>query len=373
MRASALHCGLLLAAVSIGAASLMGQGMEEPIDPRPSQGPYSASIGDQNNPFDAPIPGFIGPDGVGKANLQTGVDIDGNPTYIHGNNYVNPVFQGWATSVVEYRPAPGVATTWQMAAKALGPVTGDPFDVVSLGELYSPANAPVAGSFPPYLSVGDPARIPYSGNLADPHDGFAFIGYDAPGSITLGFSVAITNGIGADFAVFENGFTSNYTTGAGSVAGQLFGELAYVEVSTNGTDFARFPSVSLTEEAIGQYGTFDPSNVFNLAGKHTNAYGESWGTPFDLELLLSDASALALIQAGLLDIYEIHFVRIVDIPGNGFYKDAQGNPIYDAWYTFGSGGFDLEAIGALHVVPEPSSALLLLLASVGLTSCRWRG
>ena len=38
---------------------------------------------------------------------------------------------------------------------------------------------------------------------------------------------------------------------------------------------------------------------------------------------------------------------MVDIPGNGFYRDATGASIFDSWLTFGSGGFDLEALGVI--------------------------
>ena len=64
---------------------------------------------------------------------------------------------------------------------------------------------------------------------------------DAPGSITLSLPFAITNGQGWDFAVFEN--AGNFFTEP-----VFFAELAYVEVSSNGTDFVRFPSTSLNVE-----------------------------------------------------------------------------------------------------------------------------
>ena len=154
--------------------------------------------------------------------------------------------------------------------------------------------------------------------------------------------------------MFENAFTSNYTTPGGSVIGQVFAELAYVEVSTDGVNFVRFPSISLTEGAVGQYGTIDPSNVYNLAGKSANAYGDSWGTPFDL----SSLEMYELVLAGVVDLESIKYIRVADIPGNGSFTDSQGNPIYDAWVTFGSGGFDLDAIGAINIVPEPSTVAL---------------
>ncbi|QDT02585.1 hypothetical protein K227x_09630 [Rubripirellula lacrimiformis] len=186
---------------------------------------------------------------------------------------------------------------------------------------------------------------------------------DSPGFLTVMFPTGISDAAGHDFAIFENGFTLG---SAGGVAG-LFAEFAYVDVSTNGTDFARFSSVSLNAGALpGGFGTafsgFDVTNVHNLAGKHAAGFG----TPFDLAELASDP----LVAAGLLDLNNIQYVRMFDIPGNGSYTDSLGNPIYDNWLTSGSGGFDFRlgeglGVGVLNVaaVPEPSSlAALAILA-----------
>ncbi len=70
-----------------------------------------------------------------------------------------------------------------------------------------------------------------------------------------------------------------------------------------------------------------------------------------------------------MNLFDIQYVRIVDIPGNGFYTDSAGHPIYDAWLTTGSGGFDLEAIGAINQAPEPGSATLI---AFGLGVCLFR-
>jgi hypothetical protein len=118
----------------------------------------------------------------------------------------------------------------------------------------------------------------------------------------------------------------------GAGIGGIFGELAYVEVSADGANYVRFPSASATTSAVNGYGSIDPTKVRNLAGKHVNGYGDSWGTPFDLT------------EVGLSQITHI---RLVDIPGNGSFPDSSGRPIFDPWPTFGSGGFDLEAVGAI--------------------------
>ena len=247
---------------------------------------------------------------------------------------LNPIFRGWATDVAEYAPADRVWSglgVWNDPGKALGPATGQNFDVVSLGEL-------------------DRKEI---------EQGLA------PGSVTLAFGdpnshAAIQNGKGYDFAVFENAFLSQFTTQMGSFQGLMLAELACVEVSTNGRDFARFPCVSLTPQPVGAYGTIEISNIHNLAGKHPNANGTCTGTPFDLE----DLAGHPLVVSGAIDLNDVRYVRIVDVPGSGaFFDDATtsvapgtgpqwirypaNHPIYDLWPTWGSGGFDLEAVGVL--------------------------
>lgn len=266
-------------------------------------GPYSQPMADDDNAFDAPVPGFVGPHGDGRARLQQSAD-----SFLNPGNFVNPLFLGWATGVSVYSPASNVTLAWANPDFVLGPVTGDHFDVTSLGDLNSSQ-----------ISQGA-----------------------LPGRITLTFSAAIKNKSGADFVVFENGIISAGGAGAG-VAGEIFGELAYVEVSSDGTNFVRFPNFSLTLNPVGTFGTMNATNVFGLAGKHANANGQSWGTPFDLEQL----SSLTAVVGGLVNLNAITHVRLVDIPGTGAFLDSANNPIYDASVTMGSGGFDLEAVGVI--------------------------
>lgn len=290
-------------------------------------GPYSGGFPNPNdaNPYDDAIAGFVGPDGDGKASA---------------NNYANPIFVAWATGYMNYLPAPGVSPTWQNADRATGVVSGGGAGIVSLGDL----NQQQINAW-----------------LADPDNN------PGPGEITMTFDMAIANGRGADFAIFENGFFSNVTIpDTGAVEGRLFGELAYVEVSSNGVDFARFDAHALQDGPVGSFGQIDPTAYYNLAGKHTNTSGQSWGTPFDLEELTNHA----LVLNGRLDLNNVGYVRLVDIPGSGDFLDAYGNPIYDAWVTWGSGGLDLDAIGVIHTaqapIPEPASLTLLTLGGIGL-------
>ncbi len=196
-------------------------------------------------------------------------------------------------------------------------------------------------------------------NIANPGLGLASVGTAAAalgkadnsvvslgdgGSITVTFDQPITNGPGADFAVFENGFASGALD---------YLELGFVDVSSDGVNFFRFPSVSLTDTStqIGSFGLLDPTNLYDLAGK----YVALQGTPFDL-------SELAGVSP-LLDTNNVRYVRVDDVVGsvNPAYAtyDSQGHAVNDPWPTaFASGGFDFDAVGVLHTVPEPAAMLL---------------
>jgi hypothetical protein len=196
---------------------------------------------------------------------------------------------------------------------------------------------------------------------------------EAPGSITLDFNQAITNGSGADFAVFEN--ASDFGSGGAS----FFFELAFVEVSTDGATFARFPTVSTTTlSSPGNYDgdftndqpllatdlipDFSGGQDFGVvpAGNTVTGFAGvdagNVGTLFDLDAL----AAAAEVAAGTVNLAEINFVRLVDVPGDGRFADSQGNPIFDAFSpNNATGGFDLDAVGVINQVPEPGSAALL--------------
>lgn len=150
------------------------------------------------------------------------------------------------------------------------------------------------------------------------------------GSATCTFQFPIRNGPGFDFAIFENAFAD------------IFLELAFVEVSSNGSDFFRFPAHSLTDtvKQTESFGSTDPTKINNLAGKYKSQYG----TPFDLEELASNPS---------LNVNSITHIRVVDVVGSVQSKyatrDSQNRMINDPWPTpFSASGFDLDAIGVIH-------------------------
>ncbi len=150
------------------------------------------------------------------------------------------------------------------------------------------------------------------------------------GVATLRFITPVANGDGYDFAVFENSFSDDFL------------ELGHVEVSSNGIDFFRFESTSLTstDEQVATFGTVDATMINNLAGK----YSALWGTPFDLQEL-SDITEL--------NIDSITVIRIIDAVGSidSEYAtyDFHGNIINDPWPTpFETSGFDLDAVGVIN-------------------------
>ncbi len=235
-----------------------------------------------------------------------------------------------------------------IAALLAAPLLGGPYDgPASLeGGLAVPFDHPEIVAW----ATGHTDLVRGPAQLGDPTKGFASFGsgdfalgpagedvYDVVslgdgGRITLTFSAPITDGPGWDFAVFENSF------------GDFFLELALVEVSSDGINFFRFPSVSLTPPApqVGTWSGLDATDLHNLAGK----YRLGFGTPFDLSEL-----------AGLdprLDVRAITHVRVIDAVGTvdaGLASlDSLGNIINDPWPTpFATGGFDLDAVAVRHV------------------------
>lgn len=156
------------------------------------------------------------------------------------------------------------------------------------------------------------------------------------GIAILQFDNPISDKEGPDFCVFENGFT------LGNAQSDSHMELAFVEVSSDGIHYVRFPASSYIDTTI-QLGNFDGSNaslVDGLAGKYISGYG----TPFDLNIF----AALSSVNIG-----KITHVKLIDVVGN---KDAQypardknGRKIIDPWPTpFAASGFDLDAVGVIN-------------------------
>lgn len=157
------------------------------------------------------------------------------------------------------------------------------------------------------------------------------------GVAVVQFEQRIYDGPGPDFVVFENGFSNPANPE------EAYLELAFVEVSSDGHNYFRFPATSNTNttvqiDGVGTY--LNARHLNNLAGKYISGYG----TPFDL----SDLSGIAG-----LDVDNVSHVRIVDVVGSidqWGSRDHNLQIINDPFPTpFPTGGFDLDAVGAIHI------------------------
>ena len=197
-----------------------------------------------------------------------------------------------------------------------------------------------------YASLGDSSLAIGPANLD-------IVSLGDSGVATLTFSSPIANGPGPDFVVFENGFLDPAND---SLA---FLELAFVEVSSDGVHYYRFPSKSLTQNnvQIGNNDYMNAANLHNLAGKYIGMYG----TPFDL-------AEMAGIEG--LNIGRVTHVRLVDVVGSiaghsGY--DSAGRMVNDPYPTaFPSCGFDLDAVGVIHQVANNSVSGLAINTSISI-------
>lgn len=231
------------------------------------------------------------------------------------------LFIGWATGIEVYRGYVYIEDTTFTANGSNRASFGDP--ISALGK----AN----GNSSDVVSLGD--------------SGVAILTFDKP----------ILNGPGYDFAVFENSFSDDYL------------EFAFVEVSSDGVRYVRFPNHSEVQDQIQihGFGLTDTRRINNLAGKYRMGYG----TPFDLEELTDSVG---------IDVNSITHVKIIDVIGSvgpSATYDSYGNKINEPFSTpYETGGFDLDAVGVIHqlltleqknptiasIYPNPSNGVLNL-------------
>lgn len=174
-----------------------------------------------------------------------------------------------------------------------------------------------------YPTVGDSSFV-----LSKADGGVVSLGDGGFAIVT--FTNPITNGPGFDFAVFENAFNDSFL------------ELGFVEVSSDGINYFRFPPTTNlpTSPQFTNDAAMDATKIDNLAGKYRTQYG----TPFDLQELTGISQ---------LNINAVTHVKIIDVVGSintqyGTY-DKNNTIINDPWPTpFISSGFDLDAIGVIN-------------------------
>lgn len=163
------------------------------------------------------------------------------------------------------------------------------------------------------------------------------------GFLTLGFDVTITDGPGADFLVFENPFMV-------SAGGPIFSEALFVEVSSNGRDFARFPTrYQGPARSGGPYATGWAGYYSGFGGIKPSNGGKVGVDNFDVVQAGGDSFDLAdlknhpLVAAGKVDLLRIIQLRLLDVIA-GVSKDSAGNTIQDPT----SGSADINAIAIIH-------------------------
>ena len=186
----------------------------------------------------------------------------------------------------------------------------------------------------PLVSFGDETLA-----LGQPGGTMDVVSLGDGGTATLTFDSPICNAQGPDFAVFENGLHPD----TDSTMTLYFLELAFVEVSSDGEHFFRFPAVTHVqyETQLANADAINPAQIHNFAGKYEAMYG----TPFDLDEVEDNV---------LLNKDRITHIRLVDVVGcisidSCARYDSQGHIVNDPWPTaFNSGGFDLDAVGVIH-------------------------
>ena len=184
-----------------------------------------------------------------------------------------------------------------------------------------------------YASFGEEALV-----AGVPGGTYDVVSLGDGGSATVTFASPICNGEGPDFAVFENGLHPD----TDSTMTMYFLELAFVEVSSDGVNFFRFPAITNVQydTQVGGFDAMNPAQIHNFAGKYEAFYG----TPFDLD---------EVEDTPLLDKNKVTHVRIIDVVGNINLEyatyDSEGHPVNDPWPTpFNTSGFDLDAVGVIH-------------------------
>jgi len=172
-------------------------------------------------------------------------------------------------------------------------------------------------------------------------------------SITVTFGGPVPNSPGANFAVFVNAFLDSSAALAGRGGGTNFvyfnsgtnlvpvargynfiwTKLAFVDVSSDDTNWARFPATYLNTDLLFQATVPDspqhwlsqnPTMIDGLAGKTVLQYG----TPFSLSVLTNHPNVLS----GVVNLNNIRYIRFTDVIGDGSTTDQFGNTIYSPYY-----------------------------------------
>jgi len=205
-------------------------------------------------------------------------------------------------------------------------------------------------------------------------------------SITITFGGSVPYGPAGNFAVFGNAFLDMSSALAGRGGGTnhvyynsgtnlvpvargynfIWTKLAFVDVSSDDTNWARFPATYLNTDLLFEatvpdstqhWISQDPTMIDGLAGKTVLQYG----TPFSLAVLTNNPSVLS----GAVNLNNVRYIRFTDVIGGGSTTDQFGNAIYSPYYDgtqlpalvaapdSATDGFCLRGVATL-VVPTPT-------------------
>ncbi|MCA8972700.1 MAG: hypothetical protein KDC95_23130 [Planctomycetes bacterium] len=209
---------------------------------------------------------------------------------------------------------------------------------------YSPGSGVAPGFRDPSKALGAPVGAGRTSGSLD------VVSLGLSGSLTLGFDRPLTDGPGADFIVFENAFY----VGLGAAC---YAEVAFVEVSSNGVDFARFETSYVgPQQSIGAYGALPCGSWRGLAGTTPTLANptlhpeidvrdpaRAGGDPFDLASLRDHP----LVKLGRINLAYITHVRIVDVE-DGKERDSFGRLIRDP----SAGSCDIDAVSGIHFLGQ---------------------
>ncbi len=248
-------------------------------------------------------------------------------------------------------------------------VPGDPWadQVVS----YQPGATPVSGFTDPLTALGSPERFTGEGafpgvvSMFNPAFGTdEIVSVGEGGHLTISFDSAITDApghlFGADFIVFGNsGFIDTaFPAGQQGNPASMFGiGLATIEVSADGVNFIPVPTLA---------DTLFPTQGYLDAGPFDSAAGSiptNFTRPVDPALTLSDFDGLTFSES----------LALYDGSGGGTPVDIAASGLASVSFVRISMADDGDSNTALHaeidafsVVPEPASALLLIIGAVAL-------
>ncbi len=212
----------------------------------------------------------------------------------------------------------------------------------------------------PGYSLFPDASLALGGPYGTPGGSLHVVSLGVQGHLVLGFhpGEALCDSGGADLIVFENAFPA--------AGGGTFAELVRVGVSTNGIDYAFFPTRCTVPGPVGPYEGIDPAQVDGFAGVgevRANVASNAID-PFDPAAAGGDAFDLAdlsddpLVTSSVVDLGRIYYLKLLDVLGDGSEQDTDGRAVYDPTgvmdppYSQPTSA-DIDAVSVVHGLPAP--------------------